>query len=61
VGPQRFTVFDTRMLRKMFGTKKEDVIRSWRNSGKMIQLDRTGDMRSACKIMFSKSKGTIFA
>jgi len=61
LGPNRFTVFDTRVLRRMFGSKKEDVMRRWRNSGKTIQVDHTGDMRSACKILCSKSKGIIFA
>jgi hypothetical protein len=61
VGPDRFMVFDTRMLRRMFGPKKEDIMRRWRNSGKMIQVDHTGDMRSVCKIMFSKSKAMIYA
>ena len=49
------------MLRRLFGPKKKDVIRRCRNSGKMLQVDHTGDMRNACKIMFDKSKGMIFA
>lgn len=61
MGPNRFTVFDTRVLRRLFGPKKWDVMRRWRNSGKMIQVDHTGDMRNACRIMFSKFKGMIVA
>lgn len=61
MGPDRFIVFDTRMLRRIFGPKEEDIMRRWRNSGKMIQVDHTGDMRSVCKIMFSKSKVMIYA
>ena len=60
MGPNRFIVFDTRVLRRLFGPKKKYVMRGWRNSGKMLQVDYTGDMRNACKIMFNKSKG-IFA
>jgi hypothetical protein len=47
MGPNRFTVFDTRVLRRMFGCKKEDIMRRWRNCGKAIQVDHTGDMRIA--------------
>jgi len=61
VGPNRFIVFDTRVLRRLFGPKMKAVMRRWRNSGKMLQVDNTGDMRNARKIMFSKSKGMIFA
>jgi len=49
------------VLRRLFGHKKRDVMRRWRNSEKMIQLDQTGNMRNACIIIFSKSKGMIFA
>lgn len=61
MGPNRFTIFDTRVLRRLFGSKKGGIMRRWRNSGKMIQVDHTGDMRNTWRIMFSKSKGMIFA
>jgi hypothetical protein len=57
VGPHRFTVFDDRVSRRMFDPKNKDVMRRWRNSRKMLKVDHTGDMRSACKIMLSESKG----
>jgi hypothetical protein len=61
VGPYRFTVFDTRVLGRLFGPKKEDIVRRWRKSVKMVQVDHAGDMSNACRIIFSKSQGMIFA